>query len=151
MRNIILLSTAVGMVLAIFVVIAFKSSESSRSGMSTQPSTVNQAADYPPKAQDTSSVVVAEDSTHKSSEPIFLTIIEPQTNTHVTTANINVKGKTLPDAEVFVNDKSLISDKKGGFEVPMVLDAGENEINIMAHDSNGDFKEANLIITYDPI
>lgn len=86
-------------------------------------------------------------NTNKS---FFLTIMEPQNNITVTSPTIFIKGKTMPDAEVFVNDKQLLADKQGNFTVPLELGAGDNEIMIFANDSEGNMADKTLNITYTP-
>ncbi|HLL61043.1 MAG TPA: hypothetical protein VK338_04960, partial [Candidatus Nitrosocosmicus sp.] len=80
----------------------------------------------------------------------FLTITEPQNNASVTESVITVRGKTVPDAEVFVNEKELLADKQGEFTVDLELVEGENEIQIFANDALGNVQEQSRTVTYTP-
>jgi hypothetical protein len=80
---------------------------------------------------------------------ILLTVSGPVNGSTVTTSSVSVKGITTPKAEVFINDKSVIADALGSFSVPVTLDEGENTIVIAANDSNGNYSEQDLIVSYD--
>ncbi len=85
----------------------------------------------------------------KMDKDIALSVISPQTNTTVTTASITVKGTTVPNAEVYVNDVELRADTKGEFSTPITLYDGENTISVAANDTNGNASEEELTVTYD--
>lgn len=79
---------------------------------------------------------------------ILLTISSPVNGSTVTSGSITVKGITTPKAEVFINDKSVIADSLGSFSVSIILDEGENSIVIAVNDSNGNYSEKELTVTY---
>lgn len=87
----------------------------------------------------------------KSAQAAFtFTVLSPETNTTVKTALITVTGKTVPQADIFVNDVDAKSDAKGNFSVSYALEEGENYIIIGANDSFGNFAEQELHIYYEP-
>lgn len=79
---------------------------------------------------------------------IFLTINQPANGTVVSTAQLLVSGKTVPNAEVSINDQDTTSDANGSFSVPITLDEGENSIVVVGSDSNGNSSEQELTVTY---
>ena len=79
---------------------------------------------------------------------LSLSITSPVSGQTVSTGQITVKGKTAPKAEVFVNDVELIADATGNFTQVVTLDEGENYILVVANDTDGNFAEKELIITY---
>lgn len=81
---------------------------------------------------------------------ITLTVSAPANNTTVTSATITVVGKTVPGAEVFVNDKDTKADAKGNFSVSLPLDEGDNYILVVSNDDLGNYSEKELNITYTP-
>ena len=81
---------------------------------------------------------------------ITLTITSPANGATVTSSSVKVQGKTLPNAEVFVNEKETKADKNGNFSVTMTLDEGENYMIVVANDELGNVAETELAITYSP-
>lgn len=112
----------------------------------------NKTDPYNSSNKETTTVISPTSNTDlgNTNKSFFLTIMDPQDNTIVTSPTISIKGKTLPDAEVFVNDKQLIADKQGDFTVSVELGAGNNEIMIFANDSEGNMADKTLNITYNP-
>lgn len=80
---------------------------------------------------------------------ISLTIASPVNGATVTTATVVVRGKTTPNAEVFVNDEATVADTTGNFSVTLALDEGDNPIVISANDADGNVAEKELIVNYD--
>jgi len=81
---------------------------------------------------------------------ITLTILTPANNSTVTSSVVAVKGKTVANGEVFVNDVEAKADSSGNFSVSLTLDEGENYILIVANDINGNYSEKDLTVTYTP-
>lgn len=81
---------------------------------------------------------------------ITLTVTSPSNNATVTSASLTVRGKTVSNAEVFVNDEETRADSSGNFSVTLTLDEGENFILVAANDSLGNFAERELTVTYSP-
>ena len=82
--------------------------------------------------------------------PITLSIASPANGVTVTNATMAVKGRPVPKAEVFVNDKETTADANGNFSVALALDEGENTIVVIANDANGNAMERELTVTYTP-
>lgn len=80
---------------------------------------------------------------------LFLTINSPENNSISDQEQIKVKGETKPQAVVVViyqeGEKILEADENGDFETEISLTGGANEIEISAHDQEGN--EANQILT----
>ena len=81
---------------------------------------------------------------------LTLEVTAPKDQATVTTAQVTVKGKTAPLAEVAVNDQDLKADSKGNFTVTVLLDEGENYISVIANDADGNYAEKELTVTYTP-
>lgn len=80
---------------------------------------------------------------------ITLNISAPQPNSTVTTSTVTVRGTTVPNADIFVDDVQIKSDAKGEFSTPITLDNGENVISVAANDEDGNSAEQELTVTYD--
>ncbi len=81
---------------------------------------------------------------------ITLTITSPQNGAQVSTPTITVSGKTVPNADVSVNDQDLTADAQGNFSTTITLEDGDNNLSITAADSTGQSSEAELTVTYTP-
>lgn len=79
---------------------------------------------------------------------LTLTITSPTNGATVTNTSLRVSGKTVPGAEVFINDKEARADALGNFSVTITLDEGENTIIVMANDADGNVAEKELTVTY---
>ena len=90
-------------------------------------------------------------TTASTSLEISLTISEPLDNEIINTSVVTVKGTTLPNASVFVNDKELKADAKGAFSTSVSLDEGENILSIVANDENGNFVEKELTVILESV
>ncbi len=80
---------------------------------------------------------------------ITLAVNTPSDNTTVTSGSIEVRGKTVPDAEVFVNDAEAKADGNGNFAVTISLDEGENYILVVANDAQGNYSEKEITVIYE--
>jgi len=78
-----------------------------------------------------------------------LQIISPSDGSTVTSSVITLRGKTIPGAEVFVNDKELTADANGDFSVELTLDEGGNPIMAVANDQDGNVGEAEITVFYE--
>lgn len=81
-------------------------------------------------------------------QAIALAVTEPANGATVKTAQITLKGKTAPRADVFVNDTQVAADAQGQFSTPITLEEGENHMLITANDDKGDSNETELVVTY---
>ena len=82
---------------------------------------------------------------------IYLEILSPKQSSVINSPSIFVKGKTVPQADVFVNDTEAKADSSGNFSVNLNLDEGENNITVLTNDSDGNFAEKELIVSYEPL
>lgn len=90
----------------------------------------------------------AEASTKTSSQvSLFLTISSPSGNQTVSDASIIIKGTTTPQTPVMINEFELTADSQGSFSKSLSLDEGENYINVVAYNSEGQVVEKELIVT----
>lgn len=81
-----------------------------------------------------------------SEEEIFIDLISPKDKEVVKTSLLNIKGKTVANAEVFVNDTETKADALGAFSTNLTLDEGENTIIISANDSLGNYIEKEITV-----
>jgi len=67
-----------------------------------------------------------------------LEVSSPENGATFSIATIEVKGKTVPGAEVFVNDFQVSLAKDGSFRQQIQLEEGENFILVTAGNETGD-------------
>jgi hypothetical protein len=79
---------------------------------------------------------------------LTLKITEPATGFISNTAKVTVKGVTVPQADVFVNEMQLTADAKGNFSTNVTLEEGENYILVSANDEEGKTAEQEIVVTY---
>ncbi len=89
-------------------------------------------------------------ATTQPTSEILLEISKPQDKSTVTSPAISIMGKTQPQTEVYINDQTLIADNNGNFSASLTLDEGENIINVLVVDDEGNSAEAELTVTYEP-
>lgn len=82
-----------------------------------------------------------------SKDEIFIELTSPKDKEVIKTSLLNVKGKTVKNAEVSINDKETKADLLGLFSVNLTLDEGENTINILVNDSLGNYIEKEITVT----
>jgi len=87
-------------------------------------------------------------NTPEVSGNISLVIQSPSDNQVVSTNTVTVTGITTPQAEVSINQIDTTADAKGYFTGTINLDEGANIITIVVNDSNGNFIEKDINITY---
>lgn len=75
--------------------------------------------------------------------------ISPSDQSTVTSPYITLRGKTVAQGEVFVNDRETVADAQGNFSVQLTLDEGENPIMIVANDASGNVGEIEITLTYE--
>lgn len=104
-----------------------------------------------PKMEEPSSVesISPTSATLAQTQQIELTISNPQEGAKVTKPQLLVRGKTVPDAEVFINDKEATADGNGNFSVTLTLDEGDNLIIVTANDEYGNIAEKELVVMYE--
>jgi len=80
-------------------------------------------------------------------EKVFINITSPLDKSVVKSASLLVKGETVANAEVFVNDKETKADKNGNFSLYLTLDEGENTLTVIMNDSLGNYIEKEITVT----
>lgn len=80
--------------------------------------------------------------------PFFLQLSAPQDKITVNTDRILIIGRTVPDAEVFINENQVTPQADGSFRFNLPLAEGENPILISAGNENGD-QEIELTVYYE--
>ncbi len=78
---------------------------------------------------------------------LFLTLVNPveqDVEVPLETAQLTIKGMTLPGAVVSIDGDLVDTDDQGGFTGVIALDEGANEIEVVASDDQGN--QVNLII-----
>jgi len=79
---------------------------------------------------------------------IALSIISPSHGTEVKSPTITVRGKTVPGADVYVNEVETVAGTDGIFKVIYTLEEGENVLLIVASDADGNAAEEELTVVY---
>ena len=92
---------------------------------------------------------VAETGTSNPSSFTF-TVTSPANGATVKSAVVKVVGKTVPNADVFVNEVDAKADNGGNYSVFYTLEEGENYLIVGANDEDGNYKEMELSVTYEP-
>lgn len=105
----------------------------------TSPSSMPEASNQPSSGSGVSTSV-------STSDKISLTITSPLNGVTLNSTNVTIKGKTSPNAEVFINDASTKADANGNFSLTLTLDEGENNLVITANDTEGNVAEGNLSV-----
>ena len=124
----------------LFLAYLFITKGYSNKGTSFLPTkTVSPTSDgITPESQETGSV---------TSTKISLIITSPVNGSTLDSTNVSVKGKTSPNAEVFVNDVTGKADANGNFSVSIGLDEGSNLITVSANDAEGNASQQDLNVT----
>ncbi|MBI3385216.1 hypothetical protein HY030_03435 [Candidatus Gottesmanbacteria bacterium] len=86
----------------------------------------------------------------KKTGEIFLTISEPVDKATVKSPTIIIKGKTVPNAEISINDQTLPANANGDFSAQVSVEEGDNFFSITANDQNGNSSEKEIMVTYEP-
>lgn len=80
------------------------------------------------------------------SEKIFLLVNEPKNNATVDNPIINISGKTIANAYIFINEQELKADINGNFASATTLEEGENYILIVVSDDLGNSAEKDILV-----
>lgn len=81
---------------------------------------------------------------------ITLTITSPSDQAKFTNKTVLVKGQTVKGAEVAINEQNVVADTNGNFSASVNLEEGDNYIDIVATDLNGETAEKELVVFYTP-
>lgn len=103
-------------------------------------------------AKSNTGTILPTDSKQKTvNEKIFLQVDEPKNNITVNNPIINISGKTISNAFIFINEQELKADLNGSFASATTLEEGENYILIVASDDLGNSVENDILITLESI
>ena len=86
------------------------------------------------------------DKPTKILEKIFLQVEEPKNKITVNDTIINISGKTIANAYIFINEQELRADINGNFTSATTLEEGENYILIVASDDMGNSIEKDILV-----
>lgn len=124
-------------------------------GLNKQNRSVNTAQNIPTptlltQEQITPTLVVTRFTTQVQGQEktVPLTILEPMNNASTSNQSITVRGKTIGNADISVNEKDLKADAQGNFSIVVSLDDGENIIAVLVVDQAGNFVEQDLTVTF---
>ncbi len=134
----LILSALVFVILAILVIF----SDSSSSNLVKKFESISGQ-----KVVQTESETKVIDQSTTNSEELFLNIISPQDNSVVSNPILTVKGTTVDNAEIFINDKETKSKADGTFSTIVTLEEGENILTIVMNDSLGNYIEKELAVS----
>lgn len=97
------------------------------------------------------------DSISKVNEPttvlekIFLLVDEPKSNITVNNPIMNISGKTIANAYIFINEQELKADINGNFVSATTLEEGENFILVVVSDDLGNSVEKDILVNLETI
>ncbi len=104
--------------------------------ITTQPTKINQNETSP---QD------------KSQKEFFLEIDYPTNGITVNQSTITLTGKTIPGAEIFINDIQLRAKSDGLFSATINLEEGENVLIVIANDDQGNYLEKEITVNLETL
>ena len=81
---------------------------------------------------------------------IPLNVSAPVNGTTVSTSSVSIKGTTIPNADVFINEIEMKANNQGQFSASYKLYEGENYLYISVNDQAGNYSEKDLIVNYIP-
>lgn len=81
---------------------------------------------------------------------VLLVVSTPIEKSVVKTPLVKVSGQSLPNATITVNEVETKADASGNFSTNLKMDEGENPINVMAFDDEGNSNAMDLTVTYEP-
>lgn len=82
--------------------------------------------------------------------PPYLILNQPQSETIVSDATIEITGRTDPEATISVNDQLVVLDKGGTFSVRLPLVPGPNEIRVTSTSKSGKTTTLTRSVTLTP-
>lgn len=89
-------------------------------------------------------------STNIVGSKFTFSVTSPTSGTTVKSSAIQVIGKTVPNADIFINELDTRADNNGNFSVAYTLEEGENYLVVGANDDAGNYLEADVTVTYEP-
>jgi bacillopeptidase F len=85
----------------------------------------------------------------KSQGNLELNIQSPEDGMTLATPSLTVKGTTISQAEISINNVDTKADLQGNFSGKVTLEEGENQIVVTANDAEGNWAERDLTVTYE--
>jgi hypothetical protein len=90
--------------------------------------------------------IISPTEAKSKSKSISLELIGVSDGVIVSDPTLLIKGKTVANADVFIDSQELKADKNGDFSAKVSLDEGENMIVITVNDSEGNTAEKGLTV-----
>ncbi len=81
--------------------------------------------------------------------PVPVTIHAPRDETTVNVPQVEVRGTTVANAVITINDDILVADAQGEFSAVVPLEDGPNAIEIVVSDLDGNETFLVVTVTYD--
>lgn len=119
---------------------------------SKEKKTTNNISDITPGEQDNRKNNIIEPTTTvenadvTKNKNIFLEVTEPANNSIVSSSSIPLRGKTVGNTTVFINEQEIKANANGEFSTTVNLDEGENLIYIVAADELGNYIEKEITV-----
>lgn len=111
--------------------------------------TANRALKAPPEEVEEPTPVLSPSPTVS---PLFLEITAPEDNSISEEEEVELSGKTVPEAVVVVlyleGEKIIQADEEGNFSTEITLVGGANDVTVTAYDLEGDEASQTLTIIY---
>lgn len=104
----------------------------------------------PVQPENKPSTPAASPVTNVNANAIPLSISSFKDSDIISAARLTVKGKTAPNADVSINDADTKADATGSFSSFLTLEEGDNAIEIVASDPDGNYSVWNATVTYTP-
>ncbi len=142
-----LLLVAIGVLVIGGVMLLKRASEGTNTYQNNSLQTTSGA--IPETIKSTSSLPTAMPTSVVKNVGIKLTVSSPVSGSTVTKASLSVRGTTAAGADVSVNETDTLADKNGNFSAVVTLDEGENTVFVVASDTDGNYAEEEISVTYD--
>ena len=81
---------------------------------------------------------------------LTVTIASPENEAVVNAAQVDITGQAPPETVISIDDVIAVVDGSGQFSIPVPLQEGPNELDIVASDPAGNEASARLVVTYEP-
>lgn len=111
-------------------------------------SQARQVSNQKEEASSTQQVSPTTSTLASTQQQMELSVSDPGDGAIVTSPQLLVRGKTVPNAEIFINEKDTTADENGNFSTTLTLDEGENLIIVTANDADGNIAEKEMVVTY---
>jgi hypothetical protein len=85
-----------------------------------------------------------------NSGPLVVTITSPADETVVNIPQVDVAGRAPAETVISIGDSITVVEASGEFSIPVPLEEGPNELEIIASDLEGNQASVTLVVTYEP-